>query len=137
LLMKEKVAATLKTGSHGTTFGGNPLATAVGNAVLDVILEKGFLENVQKKGEKLKSELQTLQNKYPAIIEEIRGVGLILGIKVKEPYKNEDLKNALIKNHLIVNTAGQNVVRVLPPLIIEDSHIEEAVDIIDKTLAAM
>lgn len=137
LLMKEKVAATLKTGSHGTTFGGNPLATAVGNAVLDVILEKGFLENVQKKGEKLKSELQTLQNKYPAIIEEIRGVGLILGIKVKEPYKNEDLKNALIKNKLIVNTAGQNVVRVLPPLIIEDSHIEEAVDIIDKTLAVM
>jgi acetylornithine/N-succinyldiaminopimelate aminotransferase len=137
LLMKEKVAATLKTGSHGTTFGGNPLATAVGNAVLDVILEKGFLENVQKKGEKLKSELQTLQNKYPAIIEEIRGVGLILGIKVKEPYKNDDIKNALIKNKLIVNTAGQNVVRILPPLIITDSHIEEAVDIIDKTLAAM
>jgi acetylornithine/N-succinyldiaminopimelate aminotransferase len=135
LLMKEKVAKTLKTGSHGTTFGGNPLATAVGNAVLDVILEKGFLENVQKKAEKLKTELQTLQNKYPNMIEEIRGIGLILGIKLKEPFVNDDLKNALIKNKLIVNTAGQNVVRILPPLIIDDSHIEEAVDIIDRTLA--
>ena len=136
-LMKEHVGKTLKAGSHGTTFGGNPLATAVGNAVLDIILADGFLENVQKTGAKLKSQLETLQNKYPTKVAEIRGVGLILGIKLKEPFKNDDLKNALLKNKLIVNTAGDNVVRILPPLIINDNHIAEALEIIDKTIAAI
>lgn len=133
LLMKEKVGKALKVGSHGTTFGGNPLATAVGNAVLDIILAEGFLDKVQKIASRLKSELETLQNKYPSMVEEIRGKGLMLGLKLKEPFKADDLKNKLIENKLIVNTAGQNVVRILPPLIIEESHIEEAVAIIDKS----
>ncbi len=133
VLMKEKVGKALKAGSHGTTFGGNPLATAVGNAVLDVILAEGFLDNVVKKGNRLKAELETLQNKYPALVEEIRGKGLMLGLKLKEPFNCDDFKNRLIENKLIVNTAGQNVVRFLPPLIIDDSHIEEAVAIIDKS----
>ena len=134
LLMKEKVGKALKTGSHGTTFGGNPLATAVGNAVLDVILEKGFMENVQKMSNKLKTALESLQNKYPAIVDEVRGKGLLLGLKLKDPYKNDDLVKALRDNKMLVNSAGQNVTRIIPPLIVTEAQIEEAVEIIDKTL---
>lgn len=135
LLLKEKVGITLKAGSHGTTFGGNPLAMAVGNAVLDVLLEKGFLENVQKTGAKLKERLAALKQKFPQAIDEIRGTGLILGIKLHDAYKNDDVKNKLLENKLIVNTAGDNVVRILPPLIINESHIDEAIEILNKTFA--
>ena len=134
LLMKEKVGKALTTGSHGTTFGGNPLATAVGNAVLDVILEKGFLENVQAMSRKLQTALESLQNKYPTIVDEVRGKGLLLGLKLKEPYENGKAVAALRDNKLLVNAAGQNVVRIIPPLIVSENEIEEAVEIIDKTL---
>lgn len=134
LLLKEKVGATLKAGSHGTTFGGNPLAMSVGNAVLDIILAKGFLENVQKTGAKLKERLAALKQKFPNIITEVRGQGLMLGIKLADKYKNDDIKNKLLENKLIVNSAGDNVIRILPPLIIDDSHIDEALKILEKVL---
>ena len=137
LLMKEKVGKALKTGSHGTTFGGNPLATAVGNAVLDVVLEKGFMETVQKRSETLKTALESLQNKYPTKVDEVRGKGLLLGLKLKEPFKNDEMVKALRDNKLLVNAAGQNVVRIIPPLIVTEAQIEEAVEIIDKTLKAL
>ena len=137
LLMKEKVGKALKTGSHGTTFGGNPLAMAVGNSVLDIILAPGFLQEVERKGKLLKERLQALQQRHPHLIAEIRGHGLMLGIKMHDKFKNEDLKNNLLANKLITNTAGDNVVRILPPLIIDESHIDEAIGIIDKTCGAM
>ena len=133
-LMTEAVGKALKVGSHGTTFGGNPLACAVGNAVLDIILQPEFLKHVNKMSAKLKSELSSLQNKYPQIVDEIRGTGLMLGLKLKEPYENAKVVVTLRENKLLTNAAGQNVVRILPPLIIEEAHIEEAVEIIDKTL---
>lgn len=134
LLMKEHVGKALKTGSHGTTFGGNPLATAVGNAVLDVILEEGFIENINKSSQKLKTSLETLQNKYPAIVEEVRGKGLLLGLKLKAPYENLKMVEKLRANKLLTNGAGQNVVRIIPPLNVTEAEIEEAVEIIDKSL---
>ncbi len=137
LFMKEKVGKALKTGSHGTTFGGNPLATAVGNAVLDVVLEKGFLDNVQKMSEKLKAALESLQNKYPAIVDEVRGKGLLLGLKLKAPYENLKVVDKLRENKLLTNGAGQNVVRIIPPLNVTEAEIEEAVEIIDKTLKTL
>lgn len=137
LLMKEKVGKVLKAGSHGTTFGGNPLATAVGNAVLDIVLEKDFLTNVQKMSGKLKTALESLQNKYPNKVDEVRGKGLLLGLKLKEPFKNDAMVVALRGNKMLVNSAGQNVVRIIPPLNVTESQIEEAVDIIDKTLAKL
>jgi len=137
LLMKEKVGKALKTGSHGTTFGGYPLATAVGNAVLDVVLEKGFLDHVNKMSTKLRTALESLQNKYPAIVDEVRGKGLLLGLKLKEPYKNDQAVVALRDNKILVNAAGQNVVRIIPPLIVTEAQIEEGVDIIDRTLKSL
>lgn len=137
ILMKEKVGKVLKAGSHGTTFGGNPLATAVGNAVLDVILEKGFLDNVNKMSTKLRTALESLQNKYPAIVDEVRGKGLLLGLKLKDPYKNDELVKKLRDNKLLVNSAGQNVTRIIPPLNVTEAQIEEAVEIIDKSLKSL
>lgn len=137
LLMKEKVGQALKAGSHGTTFGGNPLAMAVGNSVLDIILAPGFIDEVARKGKLLKERLQALQQRHPEKIAEIRGQGLMLGIKLHENYKNDDLKNKLLENKLVTNTAGDNVVRILPPLIIEEKHIDEAIEIIDKTCAVL
>ena len=84
--------------------------------------------------DKLKAALESLQNKYPAIVDEVRGKGLLLGLKLKEPYKNDKAVVALRNNKLLVNSAGQNVVRIIPPLNVTESQIEEAVDIIDKTL---
>lgn len=132
-LMTEKVAETLKTGSHGTTFGGNPLGTAVGNAVIDVITADAFLENVQATGEKLWAELEKFVEKYPNLVEEIRGKGLMLGLKLKEPFVNLDFVAKLRENKMLTNGAGHNVVRLLPPLIIDESHIAEAVEKIDQT----
>ncbi len=137
LLLKEHVGKALKTGSHGTTFGGNPLAMAVGNAVLDVVLEKGFLDNVQKMSNKLKTALESLQNKYPSLVDEVRGKGLLLGLKLKEPIENLKVVEKLRDNKLLTNGAGQNVVRIIPPLNVTEAQIEEAVDIIDKTLKSL
>ncbi len=134
-LMKEPVAATLKAGSHGTTFGGNPLAMAVGNAVLDLALEDGFLESVQEMGVYMGDELQKICDEFPEIVEEVRGYGLMRGLKVQDNLVNIDLILKLRDNMLVVNAAGQNVVRFLPPLIITRAHVDEAMAIIRKTFS--
>ena len=134
-LMKEPVAATLKAGSHGTTFGGNPLAMAVGNAVLDLALEDGFLESVQEMGVYMGDELQKICDEFPEIVEEVRGYGLMRGLKVQDNLVNIDLIMKLRDNMLVVNAAGQNVVRFLPPLIITRAHVDEAMAIIRKTFS--
>ena len=113
-------------GVHGTTYGGNPLAMAVANAVLDEMLQKDFLKNVQEIGLELKGELQNLQKEFPNLIEEIRGVGLMLGIKFNSQIENSEVVKRLIANQLLTIPASDNVIRILPPLIINSTHVAEA-----------
>ena len=135
--MVEKVAKALKVGSHGTTFGGNPLAMAVGNAVLDIVSTEEFLAQVRRVGDYLGVRLQEVCDKFPHIVEEVRGVALMRGLKVKDPLLNTDLLLKLRDNKLVVNAAGQNVIRIIPPLIITEEHVDEAMEMIDRTFAAL
>ena len=123
----------MTAGTHGTTFGGNPLAMAVGNAVLDVVLKPGFLENVERVALLMKQRLAEIKDRHPGVIEEIRGEGLLLGIKAKVP--NTDLVTALREEKLLSVGAGDNVVRFLPPLIIDDAIVTEAVTRLDRACA--
>lgn len=133
-LATDEAAKGMVAGTHGSTYGGNPLGMAVGNAVLDVILEPGFLEEVQQKGLRLKQKLAALADDYSEFIEEIRGEGLIVGIKLKQdtfPQGVAPLIGAARDHHLLTVGAGSNVVRLLPPLIITQDDIDEAVDRLD------
>ncbi|WP_210496834.1 aspartate aminotransferase family protein [Microvirga antarctica] len=134
-LATSRAAKGMTYGSHGTTFGGNPLAMAVGNAVLDVVLAPGFLEDVERKGLLLKQRLASLIDRHPTMIAEIRGHGLMMGIKTRVP--NTDFVTAARDQKIIVIGAGDNVVRLLPPLIVSDAEIAEAVDRLDATCAAL
>lgn len=129
-LATEKAAKGMKPGSHGSTYGSNPLAMAAGNAVLDIILEKGFLDKILKNGDLLKKELQNLSKEFPSKISEIRGTGLILGIKTS--ILNTDVVNKLRDLGLLTVGASDNIVRILPPLIIEEQHIVEAIKILKQ-----
>jgi acetylornithine/N-succinyldiaminopimelate aminotransferase len=128
-----QAASALTPGSHGSTFGGNPLAMAVGNAVLDVILEDGFLENVRLMSKLLGQGLTTLATAYPGLIAEIRGSGLMLGLKCT--VDNATLISRLFENGLLTIPAADNVVRLLPPLIINEHHVREALAILDRSCA--
>jgi len=134
-LATEKAAQGMTTGTHGSTFGGNPLATAVGNAVLDVVLAKGFLESVRQRALALKQKLARLKDEHPAVIDDIRGVGLMMGIKCKVP--NTELQAAALDQHLLTIGAGENVVRLLPPLVVTDADIAEAVNRLDRACRAL
>ncbi len=125
----------LTLGTHGTTFGGNPLAMAVGNAVLDVILEPGFLESVERKGLLLKQRLAELKDRHPGVISEVRGQGLMMGLRTVVP--NTDFVTAARDQKLIVIGAGDNVVRLLPPLIITEADLAEAINRLDAACAAI
>ena len=133
-LAKEKAAKALTAGSHGSTFGGNPLAVAVGNAVLDVMLADGFFEGVQAIAKRLRVRLEDFARRHPGLIEEVRGEGLMIGLKFRVP--NTEVIAALRANRMLSAGAGDNVVRLLPPLIIDDSHVEEALGILERTAAA-
>ena len=134
-LATEKAAMGMTAGTHGSTFGGNPLATAVGNAVLDVVLAPGFLDSVRQRALTLKQKLAALKDNHPAIIEDIRGEGLMMGMKCKVP--NTALQAAALDQHLLTIGAGDNVVRLLPPLIVTDADITEAVDKLDRACKAL
>ncbi|MFN3889450.1 MAG: aspartate aminotransferase family protein [Beijerinckiaceae bacterium] len=121
----------MTVGTHGTTYGGNPLATAVGGAVLDVILSPGFLDGVARKGLLLKQKLAALKDQYPGVIAEVRGEGLLLGLRLNVP--NTDFTVAARAEHMLVIPAGENVVRLLPPLIIEEAEMNEAITRLEKT----
>ncbi len=125
-LAREAVGAAMTAGSHGSTFGGNPLAMAVGNAVLDVLLAPGFLDTVAARGAHLKAELEGLAAQFPHVIEAVRGEGLMLGLKLKVP--NTEMVAALRDEGLLSVGGGDNAVRLLPPLIIDDAHVSEALD---------
>jgi acetylornithine/N-succinyldiaminopimelate aminotransferase len=123
-LATEDAAEGMTAGSHGSTFGGNPLAMAVANAVLDVVMEPDFLERVQQSSLLLKQRLAELCDRHPTIIEEVRGEGLLLGIKCRVPAT--DMFAALLDQHILTVGAGENVVRLLPPLIVGENEIMEA-----------
>ena len=128
ILAKESVAKHLKAGTHGTTFGGNPLACAAANAVLNVILAPGFLDQVQRRGESLWQKLEAVVADYPNVVSEVRGAGLILGLKAVVP--NTELQDAMMAEGLLAVAAGDNVVRLVPPLVITDADVDDAVAMI-------
>ena len=130
VLMNKKVASSMVPGSHGSTFGGNPLAMSVGNAVLDQIFKKGFLKNVEKLSKYFLNELNKIKNDHPDIIKEIRGLGLLIGIQLF----NDQAKfiKKLEKNKLLTIKAADNVIRILPPLNVKKAEIDISIKIIRK-----
>jgi acetylornithine/N-succinyldiaminopimelate aminotransferase len=132
VLAKEHVAAVLKPGTHGTTFGGSPLACAAGNAVLDVILSHGFLPRVDRVARHLWRQLLDLQRRHPEVIEEVRGAGLLLGLKLHGGTTNTAAQEAAAAEGLLTVAAGQNVLRLAPPLIITEEEADEAVHLLGR-----
>ena len=130
VLMSKKVAFCMTPGTHGSTFGGNPLAMSVGNAVIDQIFKKGFLKNVQKISKYFYLELNKLKNEYPKIIKELRGLGLLIGLQL---FKDQTkFIQKLMDNKLLTIRAGENVIRILPPLNVKKNEIDLAIKIIRK-----
>lgn len=128
-LATEEAAKGMVFGTHGSTYGGNPLAMAAGMAVLDVMEEPGFLDHVTAMGDRLRAAFEQMIPNHDHLFDEIRGKGLMLGIKLKEPAVARDFVAHLRDHHgLLTVAAGENVFRVLPPLIIDESHVAEAVE---------
>ena len=119
----------MTAGTHGSTLGGNPLAMAVGNAVLDVIFEKDFLKNVRKKGEYFDKGLNKIKKKYPEIIEEIRGSGLMKGLKML--VDNTGFIKKLMNHKMLTIKAEENVIRLFPSLIVNNKELDEAINKIE------
>ena len=130
VLVNKKVASGMKPGTHGSTFGGNPLAMSAGNAVLDVIFKKGFLNDVKKKGTYFQKELKKIQKKFPNIIKEVRGKGLLVGLVLHKDQTN--FINKLIDHKFLTVKAAENVVRLLPPLNVTKTEINLALKIINN-----
>ena len=135
VLMNKKVASGMTAGTHGSTFGGNPLAMTVGNTVMDIISNKKFLKNVKSISKYFLSNLKEIQNKYPNIIKEIRGRGLLIGIQLKTD-QTKFIKK-LMDNNLLTIRAAENVVRVLPPLNVKKSEINLSLKIIKKVCSEL
>ncbi len=130
ILATEAAARVLTPGTHGTTFGGNPLACAAANAVLDVVLAPGFLDSVDRKARRLWFALQDVVRAQPDVLEEVRGAGLILGLKARVP--NTELQQAFMAEGLLTVAAGDNVVRLVPPLVLTDADVDTAVEMIRR-----
>jgi len=134
-LATAEAAKGMTAGTHGSTFGGNPLAMAAGHAVLDVMLAPGFLDKVRHNSILLRQRLAEIQDRHPGVIAEIRGEGLLLGMRAVVP--NGELVDALRAEKLLTIAAGDNVVRLLPPLIVEEADIAEALARIDRACTAL
>jgi len=130
VLVNKKVASGMKPGTHGSTFGGNPLAMSVGNAVIDIIFKKGFLNNIRKNGKYFQQELKKIKDKYPKIIKEVRGQGLLIGLALYKDQTNFIKK--LMDNKLLTVKASENVVRFLPPLNVTKKEINLALKILNN-----
>jgi len=130
VLMTKKVGSCMIPGTHGSTFGGNPLAMTVGNAVLDQVFKRGFLKNVQKISKYFFIELNKIKNQYPKIIKEIRGIGLLIGLQLFSD-QTKFIKK-LMDNKLLTIRGGENVIRILPPLNVKKKEIDLAIKIIKK-----
>ena len=129
-LATTEAAKGMTAGTHGSTFAGNPLAMAAGNAVLDVVLAPGFLDKVRRTALLLKQRLAELKDRHAGVIEEVRGEGLLIGMRAVVP--TAQLVDALRAEKMLTVAAGENVVRLLPPLIVSDAEIDQAVDMIDR-----
>ena len=134
-LATNKAASWMTKGTHGSTFGGNPLAMAVGNAVMDIVSSKKFLKNVKKSSKYFFSNLNKLKEKYPNIIKEIRGRGLLIGIQLHTD-QTKFIKK-LMTNKLLTIRAAENVVRILPPLNVKKKEIDMALKIIAKVCSEL
>ncbi|HEX5325044.1 MAG TPA: aspartate aminotransferase family protein [Acetobacteraceae bacterium] len=130
VLAKEFVAKNMVPGTHGSTFGGNPLACAAGNAALDVILAPGFLEDVDRKGRKLRAGLEKIAQQYKPVFQDVRGMGLLIGMKCAIP--QAEVQAACVAEGLLAITAGDNVLRLAPPLVVTDADIDEALTMLDR-----
>ena len=135
VLMNKKVASGMTAGTHGSTFGGNPLAMTVGNSVMDIISNKKFLKNVKNISEYFLYNLNKIQNEYPKIIKEIRGRGLLIGIQLKVD-QTKFIKK-LMDNNLLTIRAAENVVRILPPLNVKKNEINQSLEIIKKVCSEL
>jgi acetylornithine/N-succinyldiaminopimelate aminotransferase len=134
ILAKEKVAKYLKAGTHGSTYGGNPLACAAGNAVLDVILGDGFLAQVDRVARHLWRGLLELAQRHPTVVEGIQGAGLLLGIRLAPEVSNGEAQSAAVAEGLLTVAAGMNVLRLAPPLIIREAEADEALRLLDRAM---
>jgi acetylornithine/N-succinyldiaminopimelate aminotransferase len=134
VLASEAAAAGMIAGTHGSTFGGNPLAMAVGNAVLDVVLEDGFLAQVERTAELFRGRLEGLAKSYSGVVKGLRGRGLMIGLECVVPAG--DLVAKLRAEGLLTVPAAENVVRLLPPLTISESEVDEALAILERVIAA-
>jgi len=134
-LVTKKVSVGMTPGTHGSTFGGNPLAMAVGNAVLDILFEKNFLKNVKQKGEYFQGELNKIKKNYPKIVEEVRGMGLMLGLKML--VDNNEFMKKLTNHKMLTVKAEDNVIRLFPPLIVNKNELDEAINKIETACKEM
>ena len=134
-IVTDEVSKAFHAGDHGTTFGGNPLACAAANVVLDTVPKAEFLANVEEVGSYFKDKLLKLQEKYPALISEVRGEGLILGAELTRP--GRDIVNECLAKGAIINCTSGNVLRFIPPLIITKEQVDQVMEILDETLSAL
>ena len=128
VLMTKKIAKHMKPGSHGSTFGGNPLAMSVANAVVDEMFKKNFLKNVLKLSRYFHNELNQIKKEYPQIVKEIRGKGFLIGLQLFE--NQTKFINKLRENKLLTIKAADNIIRILPPLNVKKSELNKALSII-------
>lgn len=133
-IAKAKVANVFAPGDHGTTFGGNPLASAAGNAVLKVMKDEKLIENAATVGAYMVKQLQSLQAKYPALISGVRGKGLMIGMTLTQP--GRAIVEQCLEKGIIINCTAGNVIRLVPPLNINNGHVDEVIKVLDSVLAA-
>ena len=136
-LTTDAAGAHMVVGTHGSTFGGNPLAMAVGNVVYDELTRPGFMDEVVDISNKLRQALSGLADEHSDKVEELRGRGLLIGLKLKDGYGNRTLVGKARDHHLLMGAAGDNVARMAPPLIINEDHVREAVSALDKALGEL
>lgn len=136
-LTTDAAGAHMVVGTHGSTFGGNPLAMAVGNVVFDELTAPGFMDHVVDVSNFLHQQLHGLADTHSAKVEEVRGKGLLVGLKLKTGYLNKTLAARARDHHLLIGAAGDNVARMAPPLIIEETHARQAIEALDKALTAL
>ncbi len=135
ILATANAASGMAKGVHGTTFGGGPLAMAVGNAVLDVVAGEGFLEQVRRVAGTMQQGMESLKGRYPELVKEVTGAGLLRGLRMKDD--PIPLRAKLSERGLLVGTAGNNTLRLAPPLVVSEADVREAIDIIDQQFASM
>jgi len=133
-IAREEVAQYMVPGTHGSTYGGNPLAMSVGKATFDIISDEDFLANVVKMSNVLKQQFEGLKDRYPDVVEDIRGKGLLIGMKLKKDVV--PVRASAMANGMLIGSAGGNVLRMAPPLIITEAHIHEAVNILETCFKA-